>query len=97
MIVKRYAVYILYSEAFDKYYIGQTGNIEKRLFQHNHSTTSTFTSRYRPWVLKQTLTFNTRATAMQVEKYLKAKRKAFWQRVISDYELQSYIYDRFGK
>ena len=28
-------VYILYSEKYDKYYIGQTDNIDARLHQHN--------------------------------------------------------------
>ncbi|MBN3519274.1 GIY-YIG nuclease family protein, partial [Algoriphagus lutimaris] len=28
-------VYILYSGSKDRYYIGQTENLEERLFQHN--------------------------------------------------------------
>ncbi|WP_373398424.1 GIY-YIG nuclease family protein [Algoriphagus halophilus] len=28
-------VYILYSDSKDRYYIGQTENLEERLFQHN--------------------------------------------------------------
>ena len=31
----RYTVYILYSEIKDRYYVGQTENLEKRLTEHN--------------------------------------------------------------
>ena len=31
-----YSVYILYSESADKYYIGHTENIDKRIHQHNN-------------------------------------------------------------
>jgi putative endonuclease len=29
-------VYILFSPASDKYYIGHTPDVEKRLYEHNH-------------------------------------------------------------
>ncbi|TKS56921.1 GIY-YIG nuclease family protein [Mesohalobacter halotolerans] len=45
-------VYILFSEKFDKYYVGSSQNPWKRLQIHNTSTFNTFTSKYRPWVLK---------------------------------------------
>ncbi|MFB6343545.1 GIY-YIG nuclease family protein [Saccharicrinis sp. FJH62] len=49
-----YYVYILYSKSADKYYVGSTGNIEQRLYQHNNSAVNKFTSKYRPWELMGT-------------------------------------------
>ena len=31
-----YYIYILYSVPADKFYIGQTGDVQKRLEEHNH-------------------------------------------------------------
>ena len=30
-----YFVYILFSEKLDRYYVGTTGDVERRLFEHN--------------------------------------------------------------
>ena len=65
-----YYVYILYSEDFDRYYIGQTNNIEGRIDRHN-SGTETATKPYMPWVLMWTIEKQTRAEAMALEKKLK--------------------------
>jgi len=66
-------VYILYSEKYDKYYIGQTDDLEMRLERHNEfETTNSYTSKYRPWVLKRSFETQTRADAVKVERKLKA-------------------------
>ena len=44
-----YFVYILYSQRINKYYIGCTENLDKRLEEHNASL-SNFTSKGVPWV-----------------------------------------------
>ncbi|RQP13928.1 MAG: GIY-YIG nuclease family protein [Chryseobacterium sp.] len=43
-----YFVYILYSETLDKYYIGSTANVEKRLEKHLQKH-SGFTARAKDW------------------------------------------------
>ena len=65
-----YYVYILKSEKFDKYYIGQTSNIDNRLHRHN-AEMETFTSMYRPWILIGYITKETRSEAMALEGKLK--------------------------
>ncbi|MFP4042588.1 MAG: GIY-YIG nuclease family protein [Bacteroidales bacterium] len=41
-------VYILYSENFDKYYVGHTNNIERRLQEHNSDEFSHYyTSKFK--------------------------------------------------
>lgn len=66
-------VYILYSEQFDKYYIGQTDSLELRLERHNaFETTNSYTSKYRPWILKNSFEVKTRGEAIKIERKLKA-------------------------
>jgi putative endonuclease len=63
-------VYILYSQAFGKYYIGQTNNINDRLNRHNNGYEKA-TSPYTPWKLVWFTETSNRKEAMQLEKKLK--------------------------
>jgi putative endonuclease len=65
-----FTVYILYSEATDQYYIGQTQDLLKRLDRHN-SGTEISTARYRPWVIKWKTKKPTRSEAITLEKKIK--------------------------
>ena len=68
-----YAVYILQSQKDGRYYIGSTSDIEERLSYHN-SGRSGYTSKYLPWVLKYYEDYETRAEAVQRERYLKFQK-----------------------
>ncbi len=46
----KYWIYILWSNTLRRYYIGSTGDIEKRLREHNRGK-STFTEKGVPWNL----------------------------------------------
>jgi len=65
-----YFVYILHSEIFDRFYIGQTNNLTLRLKQHNagyvHSTKP-----YRPWYLFYFHKVETRSESLKLERSLK--------------------------
>ncbi|WP_369427836.1 GIY-YIG nuclease family protein, partial [Membranihabitans maritimus] len=37
-------VYILFSEQFDKYYVGQSIDVDNRIYQHNFDDSNSFTS-----------------------------------------------------
>jgi putative endonuclease len=65
-----FSVYILYSESYDIYYIGQTNNLPQRIERHN-SGLEKFTSPYCPWVLKFSLEKATRGEAVVLESKLK--------------------------
>ena len=69
-----YCVYILYSERFDKYYVGQTNSLGQRLVRHNEfELAGTYTAKYRPWVLKAWADVGgSRGDAMKLEKRLKS-------------------------
>ena len=66
----KYFVYILYSEAIQKFYIGQTQNIASRLKRHN-SGAENFTSKGIPWHLVWFTTKDTRSEAIILERKLK--------------------------
>ncbi len=63
-------VYILKNPE-GKIYIGQTGNLEKRVREHNE-TGKGYTSKYRPWKLVYSEEVSSRSLAMEREKYYKS-------------------------
>lgn len=68
-------VYILHSETFDKYYVGSSSSPWNRLVKHNTSTFNTYTSKYRPWILKAVFKAgNTRGEAEKSEKFIKKQK-----------------------
>ncbi len=44
-----FCVYILYSEQYDKIYIGQTHDLINRIKGHNIFEKDSFTCKFRPW------------------------------------------------
>ena len=71
--MNNFYVYIIYSPLLDKYYIGYTTDLIKRLSEHN-SGISTFTSKASDWVLKYHELFPKRELAMKREKEIKDKK-----------------------
>jgi putative endonuclease len=64
--------------------VGQTNNIEGRLFHHNAGI-SRFTAPYRPWILILVLNKETRSEAMLLEKKLKNLSKIRLKSFIQKY------------
>ena len=68
-----YFVYILYSLRADRYYIGQTDNLDNRLQRHNSGLVRS-TKAYLPWELKYSEVYATRSEAVQREREVKAQK-----------------------
>ena len=66
-----YVVYILHNISADKFYIGYTNDITRRLWQHNHRGVG-WTKNYKPWEVVYTKSFGTKIDAMKIERYLKS-------------------------
>ena len=64
-------VYVLKSVKHDRFYIGQTKDIEERLKWHN-SPRARWTKRYQPWELVHKEEYMTRSEAVIREAKLKA-------------------------
>ena len=69
----KYYVYILKSEKTNRYYVGQTNSIEKRLERHNNGLVKS-TKSYLPWKLCYFEVFPSRSEAILREREIKAKK-----------------------
>ena len=66
----KFYVYILFSEALNKYYIGSTQDINIRLEKHLQSNKG-FTSKAKDWVLVYSEEFKMRTEAIRREPQIK--------------------------
>ncbi len=64
-----YIVYILYSSRLDKYYIGRTNDINRRLSEHNRIK-GKFTDGGIPWSLVYNEVYDTLSDATQRKNFL---------------------------
>ena len=65
-------VYIIYSQQLQRYYVGSTEVVEKRLQEHNRGKSAS-TRAGIPWELIRTEYFATRSEAMLRERKIKAR------------------------
>jgi putative endonuclease len=73
-----FTVYVLYSETFNKIYIGYTSNLPERLKSHNELATKGWTIKFRPWKIVRIEIFETKIQAMRREKELKTAKGREW-------------------
>ena len=66
-----YKVYILKSKCAERFYIGHTNNIEKRLSEHNRSKVKS-TKAFVPWEIVYTENFATKSDAFRREMQIKS-------------------------
>ena len=66
-----FTVYVLYSQKFNKIYIGYTSDLVNRFLSHKELATKGHTIKYRPWVIAHAEEFETKAEAMKREAQLK--------------------------
>ena len=83
-----YFTYILQSESTERYYIGSTDNLDRRVAQHNDAgyKGSKTTKRFKgPWKLVYAESSQTRAEAMSREREIKSwkSRKVIQELIIS--------------
>lgn len=71
-----YFVYILKSQRVNRYYIGHTEDVEKRLKEHN-SGKSKSTKGYAPWEVVYTEEYHTKSEAYKREQEIKSYKSGF--------------------
>ena len=75
----KYFVYILYSVRFDRFYIGQTNDIDQRVHRHNAGSEKA-TAAHIPWELVWFGIKESRADAMKLGKKLKnLTKQRIWE------------------
>ena len=90
-------LYILYSASSDKYYIGQTPDLETRLLFHNELSEDSYTSKYRPWELVCSIAVPSRSGAMKLERYVKGRKsRAYTESLVNDEKARRRLLSRFG-
>ena len=69
-------VYILYSQSAGKFYVGQTPDVQKRLWEHNNPiVNSKFTAKFIPWEIAVFFPVSdSRTDAMKIEKFIKSQK-----------------------
>ncbi|TCN60776.1 GIY-YIG nuclease family protein [Flavobacterium circumlabens] len=79
-------LYILYSDSSQKFYIGETNNIENRISKHiNHYYSNSFTKIANDWKIVLTFECIDKEEAVYLEKFIKRmKSKIFNNKVIND-------------
>ncbi len=94
-----YYVYILYSLKADRYYIGETSNIELRLQQHNEGVFSgSYTKISNDWTIKRIIECENIIIARKIEKHIKSKkRRAYTEMVISEDLLCKSLIEEYSK
>jgi len=92
-----YFVYILYSKQADKFYIGQTENLNLRLSWHRQKLfNQSFTKIANDWEIIFRLKAKSREQALAIEKFVKnQKSKIFIKTLIDDPSKGDWLIDRF--
>jgi putative endonuclease len=87
-------IYIIYSTKSDKYYIGMTSDVARRLEEHNDpSREKKYTLKHMPWELKLFFEVSDiRGEALIVERFLKnQKSRTFLEKLISQKDNPAYF------
>ncbi len=69
--MEEFVVYILFSEKYNKTYVGFTSNLLERFKSHNLFGIKGYTIKFRPWKVIYVEFFNLKADALMREKFLK--------------------------
>jgi len=88
-----YYLYILYAATADKYYVGYTDNVQRRLSEHNTSERNTYTSKFRPWEIKAIYQIGSGLSdAVRIERYIKRqKSRALLEHLVTGGELHGVL------
>ena len=77
-----FTLYILKSQIKNRYYIGHTNNLERRITEHNSGQTK-FTKPYRPWKVVYHKIYNNKSDAAKAEILIKSKKsRVFIEKLI---------------
>lgn len=89
-------VYILFSDKLNRYYIGTTDNVGKRLEEHNSNAyQDSYTSKGIPWVLKVHFLLDSSKQAYDLEKFIKRmKSKVFIEKLIQNPDIVKEILNK---
>jgi putative endonuclease len=90
-------VYILHSTKLDRFYVGTTDDVVKRLQQHNNILyPNAFTTKGIPWTLYSSIPCSSSEQAYRLEKFIKQmKSKAFIKKIEKEPKMVNDLLRRF--
>ena len=90
-------VYILHSQTIDKYYIGETVDLDNRVEEHvSHKYSGSFTTRSEDWKVFLVMKCQSREHARLVESHIKRmKSKTYIQNLKKYPELQEKLLSNY--
>jgi len=94
LLAAMFYIYILYSLKANKYYVGFTSDVNRRLEEHNDtSRVNKYTSKYHPWELVMYFEVSqNRGEALIIERFIKKqKSRVFLEKLISQKENTEYF------
>lgn len=94
-----YTVYVLYSCILDKYYIGQTMDIDIRINEHNQGVyKNSFTKRASDWQLFFSIPCDSRSVAIKIEAHIKKMRSRRYLESLKKYpEISEKLVDKYSE
>jgi putative endonuclease len=82
----KFTVYILYSTSIEKYYVGQTQDIEERLILHNSGIfKGSSTKAGIPWDIFYIIACNSRPQALKIEEHIKRMKSVKYFQSLNAY------------
>ena len=84
-----HSVFILFSEKLNRYYIGYTSNLERRLEFHQTTEKRKFTHNADDWILFFTINCKSKEQALSIEKHVKKmKSRIYIQNLVKHPEIE---------
>ncbi|MGS2764929.1 GIY-YIG nuclease family protein [Sinomicrobium sp. M5D2P9] len=72
-------VYIIFSESLNRFYVGETIDLNKRLVEHNEGIyTRSYTKKAQNWKLFFTISCESKTQAKQIEKHIKRMKSVIY-------------------
>lgn len=90
-------VYILYSEKLNRFYIGETHDLELRIEKHNNGYyDNKWTAAGKPWVLYYAIECNCKPQALEIERHIKQMKSRVYIEHLKKYpELLEKLKDKY--
>lgn len=94
-----FVVYIIYSQATDRYYVGQTENIAERLTLHNSGSFKySSTKSGIPWRIFFEINCTSREQAIAIEQHIKKMKSSKYYQSLRRYpELAAKLKERYPR
>jgi len=74
-MANQFYIYILFSQEYDKYYVGYSSDPWRRLVEHNTKPFNTYTSKYRPWIISAVFSCGDKENeAIKIERFIKKQK-----------------------